>query len=591
VSRATILACPEVTPEDRRLARLTEFLGIECDVQAVPDGPAGLAAPDGDCHCVMASAATLGALLARRGGDAELVPRLLARTRYLLVYGFRPTAPDAATLHHLSDGRLDAVRPLPSGQSRYTVSADWRSLTREFSGLTFGPARPEIDAVFSVTHRSPGLRPLISIAGSPSFVSLTRGECTMFLLACRDIADLGVTVGELRAVEWFSRVIPATMFIRQAYGPRSWHNPWPTAAFIIDDPLLKERYGFLNYRQLLRATADQPFAATIAFIPFNFRRNQPSVVELFRARPDRLSLCIHGCNHTGGEFATTDLSALNAMSRLAADRMRAHEQATALAHGRIMVFPQGRFSSASLRALRGNGYVAAVNTSPLPDGAGPDDHLTLREWLEVAVTRYHGFPLFVRRYPGDPVDFAFDLFFGKPLLVVEHHTAFRRGYREIAEFVAALNALHPGLRWGSLHDTLAHASLRRRLSSGATAVRLWSNRSIIRPDVEGPTSYALVKDEAIDASIEHVTVDGRPVGHRLDHGRLWTSIEIEPPAAPVVEVAYANDLPPGESTLGLRAALAIHARRRLSELRDELMSRRQHWRVFAGFGTAPARRV
>jgi hypothetical protein len=425
----------------------------------------------------------------------------------------------------------------------------------------------------------------VSIAGVPSFASLTRGSCTVFLLACADVADLDTRItGELRVVDWFSRVIPLVMFLRHAFGRAIWHNPRPTASFIIDDPLLKENYGFLNYRHLLGAMRDLPFSATIAFIPLNHRRSQASVVELFRRHPDRLSLCIHGCDHTGGEFATTDLSALNAMSRLAAGRMRAHDAATALAHGKIMVFPQGRFSAASLRALRANGYAAAVNTSPLPDGAPPDDHLTLGEWLDVAVTRYHGFPLFVRRYPGDLVDFAFDVFIGKPLLVVEHHTGFKHGYQRVADFIAALNSLTPDLRWGSLGDTLGHATLQRHLPDGSIGIRVWSNRSVLRNDEDRPKTYSLVKREAAGATVHSVTVDGRPVDHVVDAGLLRASVPVEPLSSRVVDVAYADHLPSGQTATGFRRALAIHARRRLSELRDELLSRQHRFRTLVGFG-------
>jgi hypothetical protein len=274
---------------------------------------------------------------------------------------------------------------------------------------------------------------------------------------------------------------------------------------------------------------------------------------------------------------------------VAAERMRAHQAATALPHGRIMVFPQGRFSAASLKALRGNGYAAAVNTSLLPDGAGPGHHLSLREWLEPAVTRYHGFPLFGRRYPRAVVDFAFDLFLGKPLLVVEHHTAFRDGYRRVAEFIAALNALSPELRWAGLDAALAETSLQRRLSGTTLDVRLWSNRSVLRHDGDRPATCIVVKDEAPDATLRSVSVDGRLVPYVLEDRTLTLPVDVAPGAARVLEIGYTNDLPAGPVRRRLRSALAVHARRRLSELRDELVSRQHRLRRRAGFGRTTAR--
>jgi hypothetical protein len=49
--------------------------------------------------------------------------------------------------------------------------------------------------------------------------------------------------------------------------------------------------------------------------------------------------------------------------------------------------------------------------------------------LDVAVTRYGGFPLFGRRYPRSLLPFALDLFMGKPALIAEHHEYFRMAIR------------------------------------------------------------------------------------------------------------------------------------------------------------------
>ena len=589
MSRATILCCPQITPLDARLARLTEFLGIECSLQTLRGQGAGLA-PDSallgrDHQCLMVSAAALGSLTESEGAPGQFLQRLLDRTKYLLVYGFRPDASDASIVRQLSQGLVESLIGLPRGYHEYTISSDWRPLTKEFTGLVFGPIQSGIDSVFSGPSLSPALRPIISIAGSPSFAAFTRGGCTIFILGTSDIADVDMRLkDQLRVVDWFSRVIPAAMFLRHALGRHRWHRPQPSASFIIDDLLLKETYGFLNYRQLLRATSDQSFAATIAFIPYNFRRSQASVVDLFRSHPNRLSLCIHGCDHTGGEFATTNLLALNAMARLADDRMRAHEKTTALPYGKIMVFPQGRFSAASLKALQSNGYMAAVNTSPIPEDSAPGDDLTLGEWLDVAVTRYHGFPLFVRRYPGELVNFAFDLFFGKTLLIVEHHTAFKHGYRDIAAFVAALNSLNPHLRWAGLREALSHSYLQRDLSNDTVGVRLWTSYTVLSNAGTSPKKYLIQKVESAEASLRQVLVDGCPADYVLDNGLLRMAIEIQPLAARVVEIRYANNLPSDNKGIGLRTTLGIHARRRLSEFRDDFLCWQHRLQTLAGLG-------
>jgi hypothetical protein len=580
MSHATILCSPQITPLDVRVSRLTEFLGIESTVQTVggaatsPPSEPGLL--DRDHHCLMLSAASLGSLLESSGNSSDLLPRLLSRTRYLFVYGFHPTASDNRAVRHLTRGLVNSVVSVPPGNHQYAISSDWRALTREFTGLAFGSSQPAVDAAFSGASLSAAVRPIVSIGGLATFASVTLDACTVFILACGDIADLDAKVqGEFPVVEWFSRVIPALMFMRFAFGDDCWYGSRPGATFIIDDPLLRESYGFLNYRRLLQAIGDQPFSTSIAFIPVNYRRSQASVVDLFRARPDRLSLCVHGCDHTGGEFATTDLAVLNAMTRLASERMKAQENATGLGYDRIMVFPQGRFSVGSLKALRCNDFMAAVNTSPIPEDSVPGGDLTMREWLDVAITRHYGFPLFVRRYPRRLVDFAFDLFLGKPLLVAEHHTAFRNGYGEIAAFVAALNGLNADLAWAGLGETLSRACLRRQFSKDTVYTRIWTNHHVIENETSTSKRYIVVKSESTETPIRHVTVEDQPVDFVIEEGLMKLAVDVPPRAARVIRVTYSNSLPMVARRVGLRTRLAIQGRRRLSEFRDNVLSRQE----------------
>src|SRR5262252_284044 len=98
--------------------------------------------------------------------------------------------------------------------------------------------------------------------------------------------------------------------------------------------------------------------------------------------------------------------------------MKAHSEINGVPFDDVMVFPQGLFSTGAMAALKAAGYLAAVNSDLCPsNGSGT---LTLRDVLEVAVTRFSGFPLFGRRYPRELAEFALDLFVGKPALAVEH---------------------------------------------------------------------------------------------------------------------------------------------------------------------------
>jgi len=95
-----------------------------------------------------------------------------------------------------------------------------------------------------------------------------------------------------------------------------------------------------------------------------------------------------------------------------------------------------------------------------------DIKVRLGELLDVAMLNYEGFPLFGRRYPNTLSDCALDLFLEKPLLLVEHHGYFRRGYDEIAGFVSSVNALDENLSWHGLGHVVNHAALMKEAGDG-----------------------------------------------------------------------------------------------------------------------------
>jgi hypothetical protein len=164
------------------------------------------------------------------------------------------------------------------------------------------------------------------------------------------------------------------------------------------------------------------FFAEIAFIPWNYRRSDPKTVRLLADNPEYFCICVHGCNHTANEFAGRDYDKLSALSSAALWRMEEHKRLTGLSYDPVMVFPQGRFSSVAMLALKDQGYHAAFNSTLR---ATDRDELPAIEYQRPATTIYHDFPLFLRRYPKSKSDFLQDFASGRPIIIVEHHWAFR----------------------------------------------------------------------------------------------------------------------------------------------------------------------
>src|SRR5262249_39930086 len=150
---------------------------------------------------------------------------------------------------------------------------------------------------------------------------------------------------------------------------------------------------------------------------------------------------------------------------------------------RLMVFPQGAFSPESGRALKLNGFVAAVNTEVAPIQRAANETKIADLW-SVAIMKYGTFPLFTRRYPGHGIEnFAFDGLLGKPCLIAAHHDVFRDHAQNLVDLVAGLNSLRWNLVWRPLGEAVRRSFTVRRLDNGTSIIRMFASSLVVEnPD-------------------------------------------------------------------------------------------------------------
>jgi hypothetical protein len=581
-SEAAIVCYRKESSLDLHLARLTEFLGIQCRTVCIGEGDTfgKLLAGQQSSTCVMASARSLAAIFHDNAIPWDVVARLFKHGPFVLVYGITPDEQETHVIRDLTDGVVSSVVDFDRSDHLYQVSSTEQEITNEFSGLAFGPIHHEIDCGLILGQHQPDFSNFVCINNLPFFASLKKRNSRLFLLACREIADLEYPInGCFAADEYFSRLIPALMFLRYTFRDRIWHNPKRYANFIIDDPLLRKSYGFLNYARLLEEMDACRFTSTIAFIPWNYRRTSASVAKLIKARSDRFSVCIHGCDHTAGEFACPDVEQLNTQLRLAVHRMKAHEQSTGVPYAKVMVFPQGKFSTASFGPLKGHNYLAAVNSSVVPDDLGEAHGLTLADLLAPAVSKYNNFPLFMRRYPRKVVDFAFDLFLGKPALIVEHHNYFHEGYDAIRKFISEINSLSKKLQWTNLAELISNTYLQRRISQDTIECQILANHQILHNPEFTWKQYILLKREDDKVPIKAVFVGGGRYPFVVEDDYLRLYVDMAPRSEVDVSIDYSNMYQYSTEVKSLRRNVKVYLRRHLSELRDNYLCR--HDRLLA----------
>lgn len=565
----------EFEPADAHLMRLAEFMGIECRAislaQSVPDQANDLSSiVAGDDDCLVVHPAVIQQWLGE--GASEVAPSMASRFRRILVHAVRPSPFDSELVEALTAGCFHSVCRAP--QFSFHVAPESRAITEAFAGLSFGIADPANDCIF-LRSTGAGGRKLITLGGEAFLAAVTRENAEIVLVGSKAVADLNMEIGTSQLTEWFSRFAPHAMALRHLFGEQCWRPAQPHAAVIVDDPLLRTRYGFLNFEQLLRLMERHNFSTTIAFIPHNFHRTSPKIARLFREHSNRLSLCFHGNDHTAAEFGCSEPPVLNSILLKAEQRMAAHRKITSLPCDHVMVFPQGKFSVQAMAALDFRNFDAAVNTVPHPHGQPVE--LTLRELLSPAVLRYGGFPLFVRRgsIAMQEIQIAFQLFFGSPLLIVEHHNIFEHP-QSLIDAVMRINKAAPGIRWSSAGSAVRGSVLLRRDADGVLQVKAYARAVSI--ENQSPTL------ERVSVEWEHAN-QNIPV-EALYHGgneraafeRNRTTISI-----PTVLEAGSSDVfclrhhraqeHETASPMGLSYWTRAFFRRRLSEFRDNYVSR------------------
>ena len=541
---------------------------------------------------MIASVETLACVADAIPGGARELHTIIGRAKQIFVFGAQPNGRHSAILRELSRGQILAVERLRT-ESDFQITPSEPEWCREFSGLTFSGVKAGRDHCFSLAADASDVRVLVSAVGRPFLLSVANGQAQLCFSACEEIADLDERVSSHpRLLDWFSRVAPLLLFLRSALGNRVWHNSSPKACFIVDDPLLKRRYGFLNYQHLFDNTKGRKFSFCIAFIPWNYRRSRRAIADLFSAKDRTWFLCVHGCDHSGAEFGSEDIAFLTGRAHVALARMRAHRARFGTPFDDVMVFPQGIFTSKAIEALGISAYLAAVNTELSPkDTPG---QLTLRDAMNVAIDKYGSAPLFGRSYPLDVAEFAFALLLGKPALLVEHHQYFRDGYQRLVSFVDALNLVEPCLEWATL-GTICETACLTRDRRDHTDVWFFTKRFRFQNTQVGARDYVFLRRST--AGLEStVTVNGQPMHWEQEGGFLKFRLRLNEGQVASVDSSSTVAERAGLATrLSLGGSAKVLVRRVLSEYRDNyvntspvlnlVISRIRRVRPKAGFGS------
>ena len=570
--RIAVMLCGEVLSlGEKNLLKVLHFFGLK-SLQISPAQPnvqdtvtRNVGAAE---YCVLSSAACFATAT-----RSESNHPILASAKSVFVYGFYANQECERTLRVLTKTTSARIHRGSATNASVSISQDWPEFCGPMSGIRVSNVHASEDSTFDVPHSGPNHQTLMTADQAPFFLK-TVGSGSLILAASGDIGvDLSAPVSGnyFDIKDCFIGAVPLVIYLRWAFQKQIWNTTENCASLVIDDPVLKSRYGSLVFRDVFELMERHDFSTTIAFIPWNWRRTCAKTAQLFRSRPDRYSVVVHGNDHTAGEFGSRSIEVLDRKIGAALKRMEAHERLTGIESSRVMVFPQGVFSAESISALKSNNFVAAVNTEVSPAGSAAP-RTEIGELWNLAIMKFSSFPIFTRRYIEHGIEnFAFDLLLGKPCLVVAHHGVFKNQSQQIIEFVTALNSLGCSLRWRGLGETVRRSFRYRENRDGTTNVQMFANQMVL--EMNRAATVHVNKRESNVGAVRQVTVNNKTVAWDRGSDDIRFSFDVSAGESIQVAVQYNGsgaDSPSGDS---VSYRIKCGLRRYLSEFRDDYVCR------------------
>ena len=575
LENALLITGPRSSTEDAKAKRVLEFFGVPFQRCSTKDfiRLAISTVRNNTSYRLVCAAQTFATVVGELQNASRGATEFARHVHSVFLYSNGAAAATARVASELCGATISIEKGLEN-ETEWQIADDPNAICGPMRGLSVRPpaARLKSCDFFVTTKDSPSLSMIISAATKAAFVKTAWNDVPVFVSSERLIdIDAELTAPNFDVRDHLFSAVPIVSYIRWAFVNSSWNAPEASACLVIDDPLLRTRYGFLRFRKLLALMKQFRFSTSIAFIPWNWRRSDPKVVQLFKDNPDNYSLCVHGCDHTAGEFGTSNRQQLRAIASEAMRRMSLHEQRTGLSHDRVMVFPQGIFSEQAILELKHAGFNAVVNTevhSNLLNGR----RLRISDAWGVAVMSYGDFPIYTRRYPSQGTEnFAFDLLLGKPCLVVIHHDFFSNGYACLAQFIEQLNALKVPLTWRRLGEVVSRGYRQREVSSDCVEIEMYGSELLIENRSGRAMSYFVHRREREPQRIESLYAGSRRLAWNAAADHIEFKVDLAPGESALLRLVFKAAENVAHERQNFAHSAKTVLRRYLSEARDNYL--------------------
>jgi hypothetical protein len=256
-----------------------------------------------------------------------------------------------------------------------------------------------------------------------------------------ELAENEYLLQHFRGEDW-ARLLPLMHFLREL-------SPWKSAplraCFMFDDPNLHwKSYGYIRYDELVEHAEAYNYHVSFATVPMDAWYVNRKAAALFREHKSRLSLLVHGNNHSHTELDQIfPNGGREALAAQALCRIRRLERVSGLAISRVMAPPHGACSHAMANVLLRMGFEAAcISRGPL-SGSNPDTAWPITHGLNMVGFFEDGLPLLLRipLKKGREISVLLAAFLGQPIIAAGHHEIVADGLDLLEEWAGLINSL------------------------------------------------------------------------------------------------------------------------------------------------------
>jgi hypothetical protein len=339
----------------------------------------------------------------------------------------------------------------------------------------------------------------------------------------------------------FLRLLPLFHFLQEVTKDIAWKVPPLRACLMFDDPNLHSpSYGYINYRDLVQHAINNNYHVSLATIPGDAWRVHSETASFFRKNPSRISLLIHGNNHTGKELATPGPDAhKQALLAQALRRIERFEKNSGLEVSRVMAAPHSACSEDMLPFMRRMGYEAVCIPWDSLFRYNPDHRWSPTTGLDMVDFQGCGLPVMTRirvrpewnpqlkAYPDWKTGIILSAFLSQPIIPLGHHQDAGNGMELLAEVADTVNRLG-NVVWTDMKG-ITRSNYMTRLEGGILRIKMYS-RSIAVQVPEGVEEILVERPWMAEEGETEMLLFNR-VGKetlKLTAGRVTMGIPVQP---------------------------------------------------------------